>query len=697
MATHTLSPVQSLQLRQLTNALEARFVSGVHKKPVRRGVPPTQDQLRSRAFVAMAARVVADIDDLDAAHQVTDYYHDDDIDGFAIADSDSPAPTIYLIQAKWSANGSHNFKVKETTGLVRGFGKLIHNELHEENLIQPYLPEITRQMNKFASRTILTFASSGVNAVDAATVDETLHDLKVHVNDDIKVSCRFLRLEDFSKEVQATPDRIHGVDASAMIEWRKPIKDDPLSLQGIISAAELGRWYGENPKRLFDDNVRLEKESDVNDEIVQCLLEEPQFFLHFNLGINALCESWDRGSMNVGLVKHKFRKLRIVNGAQTVYSIHKAMTINPESVAQAQVLIRFTQLKDAPTGFGARVARATNRSNPMSARDRVAMDYPQQRLRGEFTLNLGKEYVIRADDTVPTGEKGCSVQEAAIAMACGRYSATALMEITKDTESLWADQGDDYRTLFPMDVTAAEVWRRVQTLRRVTAALDQVAATPTERSKSVAVLGRLIITHVVMHRLSDDKLDDIDSDWDNQLANVPGHVDTVLLDLSGSVRRRLTQQGLPTGKGFVHVRKVLKDGNWLAREVERILTVGGPAFPERAVPWAPWPSEPEFRLPVGTAYAAKGRRCEGGFLVSAGSMAGLKDKSSLKTSELLIRQNLRDSLALVPSSEYLSLTRDALFESPSQAAAIMIGHATNGPDRWIGPDGRSYNEWFPSS
>ena len=52
-----------------------------------------------------------------------------------------------------------------------------------------------------------------------------------------------------------------------------------------------------------------------------------------------------------------------------------------------------------------------------------------------------------------------------------------------------------------------------------------------------------------------------------------------------------------------------------------------------------------------TAYAAKGRRCEGGFLVSAGSMAGLKDKSSLKTSELLIRQNLRDSLALVPSSD----------------------------------------------
>jgi hypothetical protein len=75
-------------------------------------------------------------------------------------------------------------------------------------------------------------------------------------------------------------------------------------------------------------------------------------------------------------------------------------------------------------------------------------------------------------------------------------------------------------------------------------------------------------------------------------------------------------------------------------------------------------------------------------------MASLVDKSSLRTSELLIRQNLRDSLGLVPSGEYLRLTRDTLFESPSQAAAIMIGHSTNGPDYWIDPDGHSYNEWL---
>ena len=65
--------------------------------------------------------------------------------------------------------------------------------------------------------------------------------------------------------------------------------------------------------------------------------------------------------------------------------------------------------------------------------------------------------------------------------------------------------------------------------------------------------------------------------------------------------------------------------------------------------------------------------------------------------QLRHRRNLRGSLGLVPSGGYLRLTRDALFESPSQAAAVMIGHSTNGPDYWIAPDGRSYNMVFPAS
>jgi hypothetical protein len=75
-------------------------------------------------------------------------------------------------------------------------------------------------------------------------------------------------------------------------------------------------------------------------------------------------------------------------------------------------------------------------------------------------------------------------------------------------------------------------------------------------------------------------------------------------------------------------------------------------------------------------------------------LAVLKDWPSLTTPQLRHRRNLRGSLGLVPSSGYLRLTRDALFESPSHGAAVMIGHSVNGPDQWIAPDGRSYS-MFP--
>jgi AIPR protein/uncharacterized protein DUF4357 len=697
MARAPLHPSQSLALRQLARAIDTRFVSDVHQGGMR-GAPPSEDQLRSRGFAGMAAHMVSGIPDAEAAKRVTDYFNDDGIDGFAIAGAHSLTPTVYLVQAKWSASGVHTYKVGEVRELFAGFKKLIGRVLHPDNLLRDHLHEIDPLLDgKTSTRFVLIFASSGVNPVSSNTRIEADQEVEPLLEKEIEVSYRFLSLTDFADEVWRGAGRDRGVQVRGSVAYDSRIREDHLSLQGTINAAELGDWYLKHQERLLDDNVRTAIEgSDVNDEIVRCLLEEPENFWYFHVGVTALCNKWKRVGNDKGPVLHDFYGLRIVNGAQTVDSIGRALDVDRAAVEKAQVPIRFVRLDHAPVGFGARVARATNRSNQMTARDLVAMDHAQQRLRDEFALTWGMDYAIRTNDPIPTREKGCSVQEAMIAMACARHEASELMKVAQDTASLWATRDPAYRMLFGEEVTAVEVWRRVQTLRLVTEALDQVAAAPTERSKSVAVRGRLIITYMVMRRLGDDRIDDIASDWDNRLANVPGHVYAAVLDLSGGVRRRLTEKGLPSGKGVVHVTSVLRDGNWLAPEVERILTPGGSASPERTVPWAAWPSAPEFRLTIGTMHAARGRRCDDGFLVSTDSMAGLEDKSSLRTSELLIRRNLRDSLGLVPSGGYLRLTRDALFESPSQAAAIMIGHSTNGPDYWVGPDGRSYNERFPT-
>lgn len=112
----------------------------------------------------------------------------------------------------------------------------------------------------------------------------------------------------------------------------------------------------------------------------------------------------------------------------------------------------------------------------------------------------------------------------------------------------------------------------------------------------------------------------------------------------------------------------------------------------RSAPAAPWPSAPEFRLQIRNASRARGRRCDGGFLVHAGSTAAAKDQGSLTTPQLRHRRNLRDSLGFVPENGHLRVTRDVLFASPSQAADVLQGHSVNGADVWVTADGMSYNQ-----
>jgi hypothetical protein len=112
----------------------------------------------------------------------------------------------------------------------------------------------------------------------------------------------------------------------------------------------------------------------------------------------------------------------------------------------------------------------------------------------------------------------------------------------------------------------------------------------------------------------------------------------------------------------------------------------------QAISSAPWSQTPEFQLSIKEARWATGRRCDGGFLVYAGSAADVKDWDSLTTPQIRHRRNLRDSLGFVLENGYLRLTRDVLFASPSQAADVLQGHSVNGADEWVTADNRSYNQ-----
>jgi len=683
-----------LRLHQLARALDERYVPDVHSEGVdRKNAENRQTQLRSRALAAMAACIVARIPDREAAARVTDYFHDDGIDGFAVSAAGSDSPTIHLVQAKWSAAGTHNFTVSETKKLVDGFAKLRDwQQLHLDNRLRDHRDEIYPAMNKTGARVVLIFATSGYNKVSPTTRIETQQAIERITQNRFPVDSRYLILEDFINELVATAER-RGVTVSAPLLRDRRVDEHYPALQGTISAAELGQWYLEHGRAIFDDNVRVEMDSDVNKQIFDCLLQEPENFWYFNNGVTALCEDWKPAPVGGREVPYQFVDLRIVNGAQTVSSIGRAMQADRNSAAKAQVPIRFVALKTMPPGFGARIAYATNRANPMLPRDFLAMDHVQQRLRDEFTLTWGLKYAIRANDDLLTDGAGCSVLEAAIAMACGRHDVATLIEAKKDISSLWQTQGELYRKLFDDGTSAVEVWRRVQILRMITAELHRSAELTSQRAKAVAVFGDLVIAHVVFRQLGDEGIDDFGSNWRIRQSSIGQHARTALHALVARVDTKLASE--PTSKSnFKGVAKLLEHKKWLARQIQDILMdrSGMLILDEDRESDARWPSEPEFRLPIRSNQRAMGRPCDGGFLVQVGSRAAARDYSSLSTLHLRHRRNLRDSLGFVEDDGFLRLTRDALFDSPSQAAAVLQGHSVNGADGWITTNGMTYNQ-----
>jgi hypothetical protein len=641
----------------------------------------------------MAAQMVARVPDREAAARVTDYFNDDGIDAFAVTGPDSASPAIYLVQAKWSAKGTHSFNNSETTKLLEGFTRLQEGQLHPDNLLHKFRPEIDRVMTTPNTRVVLVFATSGHEKVSPSTrasIDQAVARLS---KNEIAVECRYLLLQDFVSELEAGVAR-RGVTVSAPLLRNRPVDERYPALQGTISAAELGQWYVDHSRAIFDDNVRVEMDSDVNNEIVHCLLNEPENFWYFNNGVTALCERWSRALTNGREVPYHFEGLRIVNGAQTVSSIGRAMLHDPEAVAKAQVPIRFVALDTEGPRFGAKIAYATNRANPMRPRDFLAMDHVQQRLHDEFALTWGREYAIRANDYVPTGDEGCSVLEAVIAMACGRQDVITLAEAKNDISCMWHTQGERYRRLFNDHTSAVEVWRRVQTLRMTMAFLRQEDILARERDKTVAVLGDLLIAHVVFQRLGDDGIDDVRSDWEDRWSHLATHTVQTLRALVSRVDSALTSAPMSRNKCKMVAKLLLRDRKWISRQIELILLdhAGILISEQKHRSDAPWPSEPRFLLPIRGNQRAEGRRCDDGFLVHAGSLAAVADQSSLSTPQLRHRGNLRNSLGFVERDGFLQLTRDMLFESPSQAAAVLLGHNVNGADGWRTTDGRTYNQ-----
>lgn len=101
---------------------------------------------------------------------------------------------------------------------------------------------------------------------------------------------------------------------------------------------------------------------------------------------------------------------------------------------------------------------------------------------------------------------------------------------------------------------------------------------------------------------------------------------------------------------------------------------------------------PVFRLNV-SDLACKGMRTDEGFVVLEESEAALESKQSLTGGYKNLREQLIKQKVLAPSGNKFKFTKNQLFNSPTQAAATIVGYSINGRDAWRLPNGITFSAY----
>jgi hypothetical protein len=190
--------------------------------------------------------------------------------------------------------------------------------------------------------------------------------------------------------------------------------------------------------------------------------------------------------------------------------------------------VRFISLADCPDNFAAEVTRGTNTQNRVERRDFVALDETQERLANEMAVD-GRRYVIKSGEPPPSHAIGCSVIEATVALACAKPVPDFAVQAKREIGRLWIgaedpDSRGQYRQLFPQSLSSDYLWRAVNILRAIEAAIDIEKAKRADKAKALGTHANRLIAHEVFQRLAPDALSDPNADLQAAVGTAAAHV-----------------------------------------------------------------------------------------------------------------------------------------------------------------------------
>ena len=519
--------------RQVRAALERNYTGHVYAGDLQQyGAAGAEQRLLSRALTAMAARIVTGVDPATAGGFVVDGYSDQGIDGIALR---TDPPHVYLIQAKWSDAGTAKFDRSAAMELINGLDYLDRELFSEFNARGEALAEAASVLMVEGNAPVtLVIALMGTATPGQSVMPVLDHAVARFNQHGPRLSYQFLYAPDFSRQVRE--DRAPEPITLAVTMWPWHQHDGlHTSFQGSVRIEDVAAWSAKYGASLFRANIRDPLGATrTNTGIVQSLITEPGNFWYRNNGITVLCDSIEARPGSMQFAHNTPMNLTavnasIVNGAQTVTAIAEAMRTHPEIAAQAKVGVRVIATNRA-VGFAEEVTKATNLQNSVEARDFVALDPVQGEIREEFAVELDKQYSVKRGSPDPPPEAGCSIVEAAAALACLHPTADYSARLARSLDPLW-ERGERgaYDVLFNPRPTALQIWRAVTAVRAVREALHVTRSERMGRAAAIAQHSEYLIAHLVMKHLDVSQIDEPGSSWEYEiLQRVPDAVATLV-------------------------------------------------------------------------------------------------------------------------------------------------------------------------
>ena len=286
---------------------------------------------------------------------------------------------------------------------------------------------------------------------------------------------------------------------------------------GLISLVDVATLYATYGKTLVAANIRNYKGStEVNEQILATIREEPQHFFYLNNGLTAYCERIEVHNLDRGNPQRKRLKaygFSIVNGAQTVGSVAAFFETNPQSPPQGHVFLKIISLQRSPDeqAFALRITQSTNFQNQIGPRDFVALDEEQARIAAHLELSGVYYHFKDSADTPSPDATNFTLEEATAALACLEYDADCdfCARVLSNRSSLWsfepvfpvsAEVQSRYHRLFRPDRSARTIWRAVQAQRAVVGRMRENGRASTGKRKEFFENARWLVLHLIFLR-----------------------------------------------------------------------------------------------------------------------------------------------------------------------------------------------------